>query len=398
MDKIKILKLTLISILIGCVSGAMIGVFLILLGKAIELNLSISWLIFLLPISGMFMTFLYKKYGKNSKKGNNLIIENINGNDEKINFIMAPLVFIGTVLTHLFGGSVGREGTGVQIGGTIGNALADIFKKTDMEKRILLISGVSAGFSSVFGTPIAGTIFAVEISTIGKLNYASMLPAIIAAIVGDKAARFIGATHSHFKVPEVEPFIALNIVKVIILAILFGMASKLFVYMTHWFKDTFNKNINSDYLKIFIGGSIVVVVTLLLGNRTYNNLSLGLLNDAFNGDSAYYAFILKLLLTTLCLGVGYQGGEVTPLFVIGSTLGAALAPILGVPVVFAAALGLIGVFAGATNAPIASFALYLELFGANNMIFAIIICIVSVFISGRDGIYSSQLWSESLEY
>ena len=344
------------------------------------------------------MTFLYKKYGKNSKKGNNLIIENINGNDEKIHFIMAPLVFIGTVLTHLFGGSVGREGTGVQIGGTIGNSLSNMFNKTGLDKRILLISGVSAGFSSVFGTPIAGTIFAVEISTIGKLNYASMLPAITSAIVGDKVARLIGASHSHFKIPEIEPFITMNIGKVIVLSICFGLISKLFVYMTHWFKDIFNKKLESDYAKIFIGGSIVVIVTLLLGNRMYNNLSLGLLTDAFDGNTPYFAFIIKLLLTTLCLGVGYQGGEVTPLFVIGATLGATLSPILGLPVVFSAALGLIGVFAGATNAPIASFVLYLELFGSNNMIFTIIVCIVSVFISGKKGIYASQMWSESLEY
>ena len=394
MSKIKILKLVLISAIIGGLSGVIIGGFLILLEKVIELNLKYDLLILLLPLSGVLMTFLYKKYGKNSKKGNNLIIENINGSNEKIHLVMAPLVFIGTILTHLFGGSVGREGTGVQIGGTIGNLFADIFKKYDLDRKILLISGVSSGFSAVFGTPIAGSIFAVEVSTVGSLTYASMLPAITAAIVGDKVVRFLGVSHSHFQIPPIESFDFINMEKVILLSICFGIISKLFVYMTDFFKVIFNKYIKDDYIKIFIGGSIMVCITFLLGNRLYNNLSLGLLMDSFEGNVPYFAFIIKLTLTTLCLGVGYQGGEVTPLFVIGATLGATLSPIVGIPVAFSAALGLIGVFAGATNAPIASFILYLELFGSNNMIFAIIVCIISVFISGRKGIYSSQVWLE----
>ncbi|MGL5380676.1 chloride channel protein [Clostridium sp.] len=394
MSKTRVIKLVVISGIIGGLSGVIIGIFLIVLEKAIELNLEQYWLIVFLPLSGLLMTFLYKKYGKNSKRGNNLIIENINGNEEKIHFIMAPLVFMGTVLTHIFGGSVGREGTGVQIGGTIGNSLANIFKKTDLDRKILLISGVSAGFSAVFGTPIAGTIFAVEISTVGNLNYASMLPAVTAAIIGDKVARLVGVTHTHFQIPQIESFAGMNIEKVIILSICFGLISKLFVYMIHLVKDIFNKYIKNDYIKILIGGSIMVGITFLLGNRVYNNLSLGLLMDSFDGNAPYFAFLIKLLLTTLCLGVGYQGGEVTPLFVIGATLGATLSPILGLPVTFAAALGLIGVFAGATNAPIASFVLYLELFGSNDMIFAMIVCIISVFISGKKGIYSSQVWLE----
>ena len=390
----NILKLILISILIGGISGFFIGIFLIFLEKAVDINLKHKFLVFILPLSGMLMTFLYSKYGGNSQKGNNLIIENINGSKEEIKFIMAPLVFLGTVLTHLFGGSVGREGTGVQIGGTIGNALSKILKCSTYEKKILLISGVAAGFSSVFGTPLTGTIFALEISNIGSLNYNSMIPAITSAIVGNSVVKILGVKHSHYKIPPVESVDLTNILKVIILAICFGLASRLFVYMTHWFKEKLIKYCKNQYLKIFVGGSLMVLATLILGNNLYNNLSLGLLSSAFDGNVPYLAFIIKLMLTTLCLGAGYQGGEVTPLFVIGATLGATLSNILGLPFAFSAALGLVGVFSGATNAPIACFMMYLELFGSNNIIFAMLVCMIAVFISGHKGIYTSQLWNE----
>ena len=307
---------------------------------------------------------------------------------------MAPLVFIGTILTHLFGGSVGREGTGVQIGGTIGNSLAKALKSSEEEKKILLISGVAAGFSSVFGTPLTGTIFALEIANIGRLSYNSMLPAIVSALVGNSVVKYLGVKHSHYKIAAPEAVNIINVLKVIVIAICFGLISRLFVYMTHCFKEKLIKYCKNQYLKIFVGGTFMVIATFLLRNNLYNNLSLGLLNDAFYGKVPSLAFIIKLILTTLCLGAGYQGGEVTPLFVIGATLGATLSHIVGLPFAFCAALGLVGVFSGATNAPIACFMMYLELFRTNNIIFAMLVCIISVFISGHKGIYTSQLWNE----
>ena len=221
-----------------------------------------------------------------------------------------------------------------------------------------------------------------------------MIPAITSAIVGNSVVKILGVKHSHYKIPPVESVDLTNILKVIILAICFGLASRLFVYMTHWFKEKLIKYCKNQYLKIFVGGSLMVLATLLLGNSLYNNLSLGLLSSAFDGNVSYLAFIIKLMLTTLCLGAGYQGGEVTPLFVIGATLGATLSNILGLPFAFSAALGLVGVFSGATNAPIACFMMYLELFGSNNIIFAMLVCMIAVFISGHKGIYTSQLWNE----
>ncbi|MPQ44711.1 chloride channel protein [Clostridium tarantellae] len=389
-----ILKLGLCASIIGIITGLIIALFLIGLEKATYFNQNYKWLIFILPFSGAIMTYAYEKYGKNSHKGNNIIIENINGSNEKIHFIMAPLVFIGTILAHLFGASVGREGTGVQIGGTIGSVISDKIKLHGVQKRILLISGVSAGFSSVFGTPLAGTLFALEVARIGNLTYEAFLPAIIAALVGDWVVKYIGVTHTHFIIPPSESFILSTVIKVIIMAICFGIVSKLFSLFTHWFKEILSKYLKKSYMKTIVGGLLMVIITLLIGNRLYNGLSLGLLSDAFNGNVSYYSFFIKLVLTTLCLGAGYQGGEVTPLFVIGSTLGCILGGFMGLPFAFSASLGLVAVFAGATKTPIASFMMGLELFGSNNMIFIMLVCVISVFISGKKGIYGAQIWGD----
>ena len=269
---------------------------------------------------------------------------------------------------------------------------ASFFKNKGEEKKILLISGVAAGFSAVFGTPLTGTVFALEIASIGRLSYNSMVPAIGAAIIADKFARALGVNHSKYGIPPNEAISLNNILKVIIMAICLGLASKLFVYLTAVFKKVLSKYTPNIYIKILVGGTLMVIATLVIGNRLYNNLSLGLLSDAFKGEVPYFAFIIKLLLTTLCLGAGYQGGEVTPLFVIGATLGFTLSTIVDFSVPSAAALGLVGVFSGSTNAPLASFFLYLELFGSNNIVFALLVCIIAVFVSGKKGIYGSQLW------
>lgn len=396
MTKKEVLKLSLYAVIIGIIGGGIIGIFLMSLKKATDIMLDpqFGWLIFILPFSGATMTYLYGKHGKNSHKGNNIIIENINGSEEKINFIMAPLVFIGTVLAHLFGASVGREGTGVQIGGTIASSIIDKFKIIGKEKKILLIAGVSTGFSAVFGTPMAGTIFALEVASIGRLTYDAFLPAVIGAYVGDAIVKLMPVKHSHYRIAEVQSFNIEVLLKVVFMAICFGIASKMFTVLTRVFKRMLSRYFEKSYVRTFVGGIIMVIVTLILGNRVYNGLSLGLLTSAFDGNVSFYTFALKLVLTTLCLGAGFQGGEVTPLFVIGATLGVTLASFLGVPFPFAASLGLVGVFAGATKTPLASFILGIEMFGANNVEFILIVCVISVFISGKDGIYGSQIWEE----
>lgn len=340
-------------------------------------------------IADLFTNLLYYKCGKDSAKGNNLIIERINKGEGRIPFRMAPLVFFGTFITHLFGGSAGREGTGVQIGASLSSKIGELLKLKGLDYTILIISGVSSGFGVVFGTPIAGTIFGLEVTTIGKMRYEAIIPCFISSYIGNFIAELFKVQHSHYNMGSslsgVDVFF-----KVIFCAVLFGLTSKLFAELTHSLKKFFANKVPNSSLKSFIGGVIIIIIVLILGTRIYLGLSLNLLSDAFNQPVPKEAFMIKLLLTSLTLSVGFQGGEVTPLFVIGATLGNLLAGILGLPIEFLAGLGMIGVFAGATKTPITSFVMGIELFGSANIGFIFISCVVSYLFAGKSTIYTSQ--------
>ncbi|GAA0715768.1 voltage-gated chloride channel family protein [Paraclostridium ghonii] len=386
---IVFLRWFLLASISGVAVGVVISFFLKSLQWATYTRESNPWLLYMLPIGGAFVSYLYAKYGKDSAKGNNLIIERINAGEGNVPFRMAPLVFLGTVITHLFGGSAGREGTGVQIGASISSKIGDLLKLKGMDYTILIISGVSSGFGVVFGTPIAGTVFGLEVSTLGKMRYEAIIPCFISSYIGNFIAELFKVQHSHYSMGAslngIDVFF-----KVILCAVLFGITSKLFAELTHVLKKFFATKIPNASLKSFIGGIIIIIIVLILGTRIYLGLSLDLLSNSFNQPVPKGAFIIKLLLTSLTLSVGFQGGEVTPLFVIGATLGNLLAGILGLPIEFLAGLGMIGVFAGATKTPIASFIMGIELFGSANIGFVFIACVISYVFAGKSGIYTSQ--------
>lgn len=386
---IVFLRWFLLASISGVAVGVVISFFLKSLQWATYTRESNPWLLYMLPIGGAFVSYLYAKYGKDSAKGNNLIIERINAGEGSVPFRMAPLVFLGTVITHLFGGSAGREGTGVQIGASISSKIGDFLKLKGMDYTILIISGVSSGFGVVFGTPIAGTVFGLEVSTLGKMRYEAIIPCFISSYIGNFIAELFKVQHSHYSMGAslngIDVFF-----KVILCAVLFGITSKLFAELTHVLKKFFATKIPNASLKSFIGGIIIIIIVLILGTRIYLGLSLDLLSNSFNQPVPKGAFIIKLLLTSLTLSVGFQGGEVTPLFVIGATLGNLLAGILGLPIEFLAGLGMIGVFAGATKTPIASFIMGIELFGSANIGFVFIACVISYVFAGKSGIYTSQ--------
>lgn len=383
------LRWLLFASISGVVVGTVISFFLKSLQWATSTREANPWMLYLLPLGGAFVSYLYARYGRDSAKGNNLIIERINEGEGHIPFRMAPLVFFGTFVTHLFGGSAGREGTGVQIGTSISSKIGSILKLKGMDYTILIISGVSSGFGVVFGTPIAGTIFGLEVSTVGKMRYEAIIPCFLASYIGNFVAELFKVKHSHYNmgasVSGVDVFF-----KVILCAILFGLTSKLFAELTHSLKKFFAKKIPNASLKSFVGGIIIIIIVLILGTRIYLGLSLDLLSDAFSGPVPKEAFIMKLLLTSLTLAVGFQGGEVTPLFVIGATLGNLLAGIIGLPISFLAGIGMIAVFAGATKTPIASFVMGIELFGSANIGYIFIACVISYVFAGKSGIYTSQ--------
>lgn len=392
---ISFLKWTFIGTIVGILTGIAGTLFLKSLELATYLRINNPWLLFLLPIGGAFVSFLYSNYGENSSKGNNLIIDKINDKADNIPLRMAPLVFLGTFITHLFGGSAGREGTGVQIGASISEGVGRFFKLDKIDTKIILMCGISSGFASVFGTPLAGTIFGLEVAALGAMNYSGLIPCFTAAFVGNLITEILGIHHSHYIISEI-PNITPNVVlKVIIASILFGLISKLFSELTHKLKEIFSTTFENVSIKSAIGGIIVIALTYIVGTRDYLGLSIPLITDSFTGQVSPFAFLNKLIFTTLTLGSGFQGGEVTPLFVIGSTFGNSLSNILNISPSFLACLGLIGVFSGATNSPITSFILGIEMFGSQGCQYMFMACAISYLFSGHSGIYISQKISTS---
>ena len=384
------IKWFMLSILSGIIIGIVISLFLKSLQFATSTRQSYPVIILLLPFGGALVSYLYLRYGRDSSKGNNLIIERINKGEANIPFRMAPLVFFGTFITHLFGGSAGREGTGVQIGASICSKLSKILRLNEKDTTMIIISGVSSGFGVVFGTPIAGTIFGLEVSTVGKMRYEAIIPCLISSFIGNSIAKALKVHHSHYVMEVVSSSDYSIFYKVILCSILFGLVSKLFSELTGNLKKFFTKLIPKPYIKSFVGGCIVIIIALVLQTQIYLGLSLDLLQDAFENNVVGYAFLIKLILTSITLATGFQGGEVTPLFVIGATLGNFLAPIINLPLSFLAGLGMVAVFCGGTKTPLASFAMGLELFGGGNIKYIFITCVISYVFAGKSGIYSSQ--------
>ncbi|WP_256208807.1 chloride channel protein [Paenibacillus sp. CF384] len=387
------------SAVIGIAVGSAAALFLAGLEYATYLQNSFSWLLLLLPVAGAGMSGLFVKYGANTAKGNNLIIEQIRRRDnhldlyERVPIRMAPLILLGTWITHLFGGSAGREGTAVQIGGSLADWFGRTVQADAAGRRILLLCGISAGFGAVFGTPWAGAVFALEVVIMGRrLAYNAILPCFVAAFVANYTTLAWGIDHIKYSMGSDIPSISwVVLLKVLIASILFGWMSLIFTAAIQFVKRISSKLIPLVWIRAFLGGLLIIGLVLAAGTREYLGLSLPLLVQSFQEQVPGAAFLWKTLFTVITLGTGYLGGEVTPLFVIGAALGNALAPLLHLSVAFLAGLGLIAVFSGAANAPLACAVLGLELFGTSGAGYMLLACFVSYMFSGHNGIYSSQL-------
>ncbi|WP_125666095.1 voltage-gated chloride channel family protein [Paenibacillus baekrokdamisoli] len=385
-----ILKWILYGGMVGILSGCASALFLYSLDTVTKARTGSPWLLFLLPVGGVIISYLYMKLGKNAGKGNNLLIEQIQAGDEPIPLRMAPLVLLGTLTTHLFGGSAGREGTAVQMGGSLAEWIGKWLRVGALDRRILLMCGISGGFGSVFGTPLAGTLFGLEVITIGVIRYEALIPCFTSSFVGDLVTKAWGINHIHYSMSGIPQLTVMVLIKVIIASILFGLCSRIFSGLIHWLKEAFTRIMPNMMLKSVVGGVIIILLVSVLGTRDYMGLSLPLLVQAFQEPVSTFAFLWKMVFTWITLGAGYLGGEVTPLFVIGAALGSALSGLLLLSAPFLAGLGLIGVFSGATNTPIACFILGIELFGSEGLIYMFIACVISYLVSGHTGIYTSQ--------
>jgi len=383
-------KWILLASAVAALAGSATAFFLFALDWATTTRIAHRWLIWLLPIAGFVVGWLYLQFGQHVEAGNNLLIDEIHDPKKVIPLRMVPLVLGGTVVSHLFGASVGREGTAVQMGGALADQFTHLFKLKHEDRRIILMSGISAGFASVFGTPLAGAIFGLEVLAIGRLRYDAILPCMVAAIVADQVGLLWGVHHTHYAIPFVPPVAVWPLLVMVIAGALFGLTGKLFADFTHSLSGWMKKRITYGPLRPFLGGIVVAAAAWFLGADRYIGLGIPTIVEAFQQPLAPYDFAAKMAFTIVSLGSGFKGGEVTPLFYIGATLGNALAPILNMPVPLLAGIGFVAVFAGAANTPIASTLMAMELFGAEVGVFAAIACVVSYLFSGHTGIYRSQ--------
>ena len=394
LDRRWLVTSSLLAAIIGVASGLASALFLVVLAHATDIQTDHPWLLYGLPFAGMVIAWAYAGFGKSAAAGNNLLLDQIHAADEvnRVPLRMFPLVLAATVLTHLFGGSAGREGTAVQMGGAIAGWLARLLRLSATHLRVMLMCGIAGGFSSVFGTPLAGAVFGMEVLALGGMRYDAMIPCLVAAIVGDLVVRGVGVHHGVYPVASGFPELSVHTVLLVVIAgIAFGLASLLFAEATaaieHWSK----RAVANPLLRTFLGGIVVILITFALGTRDYNGLSLPLLKACFTGASIpAFAFLAKLLLTAVTLGVGFKGGEVTPLFVIGATLGVALSGPLGMPPDTLAALGFVAVFAAAANTPIACVVMGAEIFSSSGIILFGVTIFVAYTISGHRGIYHAQ--------
>ncbi len=384
-------KWIFICVLIGIFSGSASAFFLVSLEWVSQFRESQNWILWLLPMGGLSIGLIYHYLGKEVVKGNNLLLEEYDNPQKIIPLKMAPLVLIGTLITHLFGGSAGREGTAVQMGGAIADQFTGLFKLDASDRKTLIILGISAGFASVFGTPLAGALFALEILYFSTISLKSSILSFLVAYIAYFTVDFWQVKHTHYNIPVV-PDITINTLAWVSLAgVLFGLTSMLFSRTTHFWGRLFSKMISYSPLRPFVGGIILVVAVFFIGTTKYIGLGIPTIVDAFSTPNASYDFLLKILFTGFTLGAGFKGGEVTPLFYIGATLGSALSLFVPLPIAFLAGLGFVAVFSGATHTPIACTIMGMELFGIESGVYIGIACLIAYFSSGSIGIYKSQI-------
>jgi H+/Cl- antiporter ClcA len=383
-------KWVLLSLLVGIVVGGAGTAFWFCMKAATDFRTANQWVEWFLPLGGVIIVALYRLCGIKKAQGTNLVLLAVRS-PERVPLRMAPLIFISTVITHLVGGSAGREGAALQLGGSLGFQIGRVLRLDEKDLHIITMCGMSAAFSALFGTPIASAVFAMEVVSVGVMYYAALVPCAIAALTGTAISRYFGGETTAFLIRGGVPQQGiLPFVQVVVLSALCAGVSVLFCYLLHGTHRLYHKYLPNYYPRAAIGGALVLLMAFLCGTQDYLGAGMNVIQAAMNGTARPEAFLLKMLFTAVTLGAGFKGGEIVPSFFVGATFGCVAGGLLGLNPAFGAAIGLISVFCGVTNCPITSMIISIELFGAQGAVFFLLACAVSYMLSGYTGLYSRQ--------
>ena len=388
------LKWTALACVLGALCGGVGAAFHYVVEEAGVLFGVHSWLLYLLPVAGLVIVALYQFNGQD--KGTDMVLASLR-TGEAIPPLAAVRMFAATALTHLCGGSAGREGAALVIGAGLSSCMTKILRLKEKDTKVLTMCGMAGLFSAVFGTPVTAALFSLEVSAVGIMNYAGLYPALAASLSAWTISRLLGTHGVAFSAVTIPSWDWVVILKVAGLALLCALCSILFLSVMHLVGHAYRKYLKNPYLRVVVGGLLVVGATLLLGTRAYNGAGMAAITAAIEGTAVPWAFLVKILLTALTIGAGFKGGEIVPSFFIGATLGCVLGPVLGLSPGFAAAVGLIALFCGVVNCPVASLVLSVELFGGEGVGFFAIACAVSYLMSGYYSLYGEQRILSKLE-
>lgn len=384
-----LVKWSIIAIIVGIVCGLVGSAFHLSVDYVTHLREEYRWIILLLPLGGVAIVAIYKLCRFEVNMGTNRVIESVRS-DKKVPTRMAPLIFASTVITHLFGGSAGREGAALQLGGSIGYRFGKIFRLGEKDMHLVVLLGMSAVFAALFGTPLTATVFVLEVISVGVIYYAGLVPCIISSVVAYNVSLFFGITPVRFLTVAMQPATASVMLKTVVIAILCALVSILFCTAIKKCEHYSEKLLHNNYVRALVGGGIIVLLTVVLRTTDYNGAGMDVITNAINGQARPEAFILKIIFTAITIAAGFKGGEIVPTFFIGSTFGCVAGSLLGLNPGFGAAIGFVALFCGVVNCPLASIMLALEVFGADSILVFALACGVSFMMSGYYGLYGSQ--------
>ena len=384
-----LLKWGSLGLLVGIIGGLLGAGFHHALHFVTHVRGEYPWLVLLLPLGGLLTIAIYRVFGLRNNRGTNEIIDAIL-KGEAVRPLIAPVIFLATAVTHFFGGSAGREGAALQLGGSTASLLAKVFKLEGNERTVLIMSGMSAVFAGLFGTPLTATLFCMEFASVGKIFSPALLPCYMAAFTASRVSAALGVHAEGYLLDTAYELTLLSGAQIVLLAVLVGCLGILMCTVFHEAEHLAAHRIPNPWVRIALGGALIAGLTLLVGDHRYNGAGMDMALGAVAGNASWFDFLMKMLFTAVTLSAGFKGGEIVPTFCIGATFGCVAGGLLGLDPGFAAALGLIGLFCSATNCPIASILLSIEMFGGTNVYLFALVCVVSFVISGNWGLYSSQ--------